>query len=208
MITVLIADDHPPLREGIKQRLERQDDIRVVGEAGTGPELFVLLNDASRSPDVLLLDIRMPEFDILKAIPKIRTRHPKTGILIVSAYDDHTHVNQLLDADVDGYLIKSEDMSTYVRAIRDVAAGRTHFSQRVFGLARATADLTRLSVREMEVLTFVARDATTQEIGASLGISPRTVETHIKRACQKLGVNSRAAAAAKAVQLGYISAID
>lgn len=208
MITVIIADDHPPLREGIKQRLERQTDIRVVGEAGTGPELFSLLHDTSHSPDVLLLDIRMPDFDILQAIPEIRSRCPRTGILIVSAYDDPTHVNQLMDADVDGYLIKSEDMGTYVRAIRDVAAGKTHFSQHIFGVARTTADIARLSPRELEVLTFVARDATTHEIGLRLGISSRTVETHIKRTCQKLGVNSRAAAAAKAVQLGYISAID
>ena len=207
MISVIIADDHPPLREGIKQRLERQPDIRVVGEAGTGHELFAVLSEEP-SASVLVLDIRMPDFEILPAIPKIRTLCPKMGILIVTAHDDPTHINQVIDAEVDGYVVKQEDMSIYATAIREIAAGRTYFSQRVFGVALDNAEIPTSSPRELEVLTLVAKDATTDDIAQRLGISPRTVETHVKRACRKLGVSTRAGAVGKAVQLGYISVLD
>ena len=207
MISVIIADDHPPLREGIKQRLERQADIQVIGEAGDGQELFTLLSEEP-SANVLVLDIRMPDFEILPAIPRIRTLCPKMGILIVTAHDDPTHISQLLAAGVDGYVVKQEDMSIYATAIRDIAAGRTYFSQRVFGVALDTADMPAPSPRELEVLTLVAKDATTDDIAQRLGISPRTVETHVKRACRKLGVSTRAGAVGRAVQLGYINVLD
>ena len=207
MISVAIADDHPPLREGIKQRLERQPDIRVIGEAGTGRELFAMLSEEP-PPNVLVLDIRMPDFEILPAIPKIRTLCPKMGILIVTAHDDPTHINQVINAEVDGYVVKQEDMSIYATAIREIAAGRTYFSQRVVGVALDNAEIPTPSPRELEVLTLVAKDATTDDIAQRLGISPRTVETHVKRACRKLGVSTRAGAVGKAVQLGYISVLD
>ena len=207
MISVIIADDHPPLREGIKRRLEEQPDIRVIGEAGTGPELFAML---SREPlsDVLVLDIRMPDFEAVPAIPGIRTLCPKMGILIVSAHDDPTHINQMMEAEVDGYVVKQEDMSIYATAIREIAAGRTYFSQRVFGVALDNHDAMTPSARELEVLTLVAKDATTDDIAKRLGISPRTVETYVKRICEKLGARTRAGAVGKAVQLGYISVLD
>lgn len=207
MIRVMLADDHPALREGIKQRLERMPEIMVVGEAGSGSELLATL-DGKPSPDVLLLDIRMPDFDIRKAIPRLRAHHPTTRILVVTAYDDQRNISQAIEAGVDGYLVKQEDMAIYAAAIRELAAGRTYFSQRVLGVALDNADMLRPSPRELEVLTWVVKDATTDEIANRLGISPRTVETHVKRACQKLGVTTRAAAVAKATQLGYISALD
>jgi DNA-binding NarL/FixJ family response regulator len=207
MIRVVIADDHPPLREGIKQRLEAQPDIQVVGEAGSGPELFAVLSQ-SPPPKVLVLDIQMPDFDLEKAISELQAQYPTMRILIVSAYDDKRHINQVMDAGVSGYVVKQEDMGIYVTAIREIAAGRTYFSQRVVGIALNTTELPSPSPRELEVLGLVARDATTDDIAYRLGISPRTVETHVKRVCRKLGVNTRAAAVGKAVQLGYINVLD
>lgn len=204
MIRVVIADDHPPLREGIKQRLEQQPNVQVVGEAGTGPELYAVLSQEP-PPDVLVLDIQMPDFEARQAIPEFKARYPKMGILIVTAYGDPRNITQMMDAEVDGYLVKQEDMGTYVRAIREIAAGRTHYSQSVFNVTREYAGITAPSSRELEVLALVTKGATTNEIALQLGISARTVETHLKRVYQKLGVNNRAAAVAKAVQLGHLT---
>jgi DNA-binding NarL/FixJ family response regulator len=205
MIEVVLADDHPPLRAGIRQTLDREQDIRVVGEAGSGPELFTVLAQRS-APTVLLLDIRMPDFDIIEALPRLKLRYPGMRILIVTAHDDRTYISQLLDIGVDGYLIKDEGMGAYVRAVRDVADGRTYFSQRVIGAAvEALEDQASPSPKELQVLALVAQDATSAEIAERLYISPRTVDTHVRRACQKLGVKSRAAAVARAIELGLIT---
>ena len=207
MIRVLIADDHPALREGIRRRLEEQPDIQVVGVAGSGPELFAALSQGL-PPNILVLDIQMPEFDLRQAVKKLQTQYPSMSILVVSAYDDKRHVDQVMEAGVSGYVVKQEDMGIYVAAIRAIAAGRTYFSQQVVGVALDPAERPIPSDRELEVLTLVAKDATTDDIAHRLGISPRTVETHVKRACQKLGVNTRAAAVAKAVHFGFISVMD
>jgi two-component system, NarL family, response regulator NreC len=204
MIDVMIADDHPAFREGIRPRLDRQQDIRIVREASDGPELFALLSE-NPPPDVLLLDISMPGFEVLRAIPRLRVRYPQMKILIVTAHDDEARIRQLIDAGVDGYLIKDEDMDTYVRAVRDVAAGKKYFSQRTFEVAIDSANSSMPSPRELEILALVAQDVTTDEIARRLLISSSTVNTHIARVFRKLGVNSRAAAVAKVVQLGYIT---
>jgi two-component system, NarL family, response regulator NreC len=201
---VMIADDHPAFREGIRPRLDRQQDIRIVREASDGPELFALLSE-NPPPDVLLLDISMPGLEVLRAIPRLRVQYPQMKILIVTAHDDEARIRQLIDAGVDGYLIKDEDMETYVRAVRDVAAGKRYFSQRTFEVAIDSANSSMPSPRELEILALVARDVTTDEIARRLLISSSTVNTHIARVFRKLGVNSRAAAVAKVVQLGYIT---
>lgn len=207
MIKVFIADDHPALRLGIKQRLDQYQDIRVVGEAGSGPELFAALRTPP-PPDVLLLDIDMPEFNILRDLPEIRALCPQTKVLVVTVYDDTGHINQLITAGVKGYVVKQEPMGIYSTAIRELAAGRTYYSQRIMNVKLDIAGQDTPTKREREVLSLAARDATTNEIAAQLGISPNSVQTYIRRAFRKLGVNSRQGAVAKAVELGYISSFD
>jgi DNA-binding NarL/FixJ family response regulator len=204
MIDVMIADDHPVFHEGIRPRLDRQEDIRVVGEASDGPTLFAVLSE-NPPPDVLMLDISMPRFEILQAIPKLRVRHPRMKILIVTAHDDEAWIRRMIDAGVDGYLIKDEDPDIFVRAVRDVAAGKKYFSQRTFEVAIDSADSTVPSARELEILALAAQDITTAEIAKRLLISSSTVNTHFARVYRKLGVGSRTAAVARAVQLGYIT---
>lgn len=207
MITVMIVDDHPVLRDGLKRKLEDESDIRVVGEAGDGHELFAVL-DKKTPPDVLLLDIHMPNFKIMEALPQLQARYPQMKILIITAYDASTSILQLLDAGVDGYLIKYEEKDVYARAVRRVAAGKMYFSQEVFEVKFDEMETPALSDREKEILILIAHDVTTSEIARRLGISRRTVESHIGRACQKLGVSSRPAAVAKAIQLSYIKPFD
>jgi DNA-binding NarL/FixJ family response regulator len=204
MIDVMIADDHPVFHEGIRPRLERQEDIRVVQETNNGPELFATLSE-NPPPDVLMLDIRMPDFEILRAIPRLRVQYPRMKILIVTAHDDEARIRQLIDVGVDGYLIKDENPDTYVRAVRDVAAGKKYFSQRTFEVAIDSAGSSVPSARELEILELAAQDIKTDEIARRLLISSSTVNTHLARVYRKLGVNSRTAAVAKVVQLGYIT---
>jgi DNA-binding NarL/FixJ family response regulator len=201
MIRVVVADDHPPIREGVKQALDREPDIRVVGEAGSGPELETALR---RTPDVLLLDIRMPEFDALAQVPDLRMRYPEMKIIIVTAYESEVFAQRLM-GDVHGYLLKAEGMDAYAKAVQVVTQGRKFFSDRALDLAFNSPEVPKLSPRELEVLKLAAQGLRTTEIAERLFISSRTVETHVDNANDKLGVRNRTAAVAKAIELGLIS---
>ena len=203
MINVIVADDHPLTREGVKQVLNDKPDIRVIGEAGTGPELESALR---RVPDVLLLDIRMPEFDAIKQVPELRARYPQMKIVIMTAYESEFYA-QALTEHVDGYLLKTERMDAFSTAVLEVSKGRKYFSDRALSLAFNSPEIPRLSERELEVLRLAARGLTTAGIAQELFISIRTVDTHIQDACHKLGVHGRTAAVAKAVDLGLISSV-
>ena len=206
MIKILIAEDHPLMREGIKQGLNNAPDIEVVGEVGSGPELFDSLSSGLR-PDILLLDIQMPEFAILEALPQIQTRWPMLKILIVTAHTDRTTMRQMREMGVDGYLAKDEKADVVAKAIRLLASGRPYNSQQMIEVA-LDKKLTDPSPMELRVLTLAARGLATGDIGERLNISPRTVETYVKRVCNKLGVPNRKAAIAKAVQLGLVDVLE
>lgn len=201
MIKVLMADDHPPIRAGIREALNRDPDIEVVAEVADGRALLSALN---LMPDVLLLDIYMPDFDAHTAVPRLRAKFPDIKIVIVTAHDDEANFQRLVK-DVDGYLLKDEDLAVYARAVHDVYAGRTYYSQRVMTIALNGSEVPRLTDRELEVLEMAARGIKSPEIGNRLYISPRTVDAHIASACQKLEAPSRTAAVAKAMELHLIS---
>jgi len=201
MIKVIVADDHPLTREGVKKALNEKSDIRVVGEAGTGPELEAVL---ARVPDVLLLDIRMPEFDAVGQVPELRARFPGMKIVIMTAYESEFYAQTLL-GHVDGYLLKVERMDAFTTAVREVNKGRKYFSDRALNLAFNSPEVPKLSDREQDVLRLAARGLTTAGIAQELFISNRTVETYIQDACHKLGVRGRTAAVAKAMEIGLIS---
>lgn len=202
MIRVVVADDHPPLREGVKHALNSDRGIRVVGEAGSGPELEAALGLA---PDVLLLDISMPDFNAFEQVPRLRARYPEMKIVVVTAYDNETFVQRLM-GEVHGYLLKEEDMDAYARAVLEVSKGRKYFTERALNLALNSPELPRLSERESQVLRLAARGMKTADIAEELFISTRTVDSHVENACQKLGVRNRTAAVAKAIELELISA--
>ena len=206
MLTVAVVDDHPATRLGITTALEKVPDIEAIGEAGSGPELATLLEN--RVPDVLLLDINMPEFHVFKAVRQMQKQYPQMRIIIVTIQEDEMHVCGLVELGVDGYLIKEEPMTEYVKAIRAVSAGGTYFSQRVvpimWGL-NSNGDTPSLTPRELEVLELMATGATADAIAEELFITPRTVTTHASHIYGKLGASNRAAAVRKAIQFGLIS---
>lgn len=206
MISVVMADDHPPFRVGLRQTLEQAPDIRVVEEAGNGPELFAALRK-NPSADVLLLDIEMPGFKVYEAVSQLRAGYPRLKIMIVTVYDDRRYIHRLIDLGVKGYMLKDESLSTYARAIREVGSGGMYFSPRVAAVALAENGRSPiiLSPREAEVLSLAATGLTSVAIGARLGISAKTADTHAERACAKLGVSNRTAAVGRAVELGLIS---
>ena len=206
MLTVAVIDDHPATRLGIISALNEVPDIKVVGEASSGPELAALLRESV--PDVLLLDINMPEFDVSEAVLRMQEQVPQMRIIIVTIHEDEKHVCGLVELGVDGYLIKEEPMTEYVKAIRAVSAGGTYFSQRVvpimWGL-NSNGSTPTLTPRELEVLELMATGAKAEAIAEELFITPRTVTTHATNIYRKLGATNRAAAVRQAIKYGLIS---
>ena len=207
VIRVLLADDHPVVREGLRGMLAAEPDIDVVGEAGSGDEA-VSLGGALR-PDVILMDLRMPDGDGVSAITRIREEQPRARILVLTTYDTDADILRAVEAGATGYLLKDTQRAALVSAIRGAARGETVLAPLVAGrlVSRMrTPPKEALSAREAEVLAQVARGLTNAEIGRVLYISEATVKTHLGRACAKLGVSGRTAAVTKAMQTGALPA--
>lgn len=208
-ISVLIADDHPSHRAGIVMKLNQERDMEVVGEAGTGPELFAKLAKME-TPNIVLLDIQMPGFNVIESIPRLRSAYPAMKILIVTGYADRADICELMDMGVEGYLLKEEPLRIYPTAIRDITAGRYFYSESVtdIWLAERSRKPVRLSRRETEVLQLVADGVTSSEIGRLLSIATKTVDTHVIRLCHKLDANNRPGVVARGYKLGLIKRKD
>lgn len=203
MIRVLVADDHPTLRAGVLQAIKEAPDIEVVGEAGTGPELWNRL--AEVRPDVVLLDLQMPDFEPLQESSRIQELYPDTGIVVLTIFGDQQHVQALVKAGAGGYLLKEEEASTVVRVIRKVAAGKVSYSEDILAKVGRGTTVPPLTKREREVLKLVAQGKTSGQIARELVLVKRTVDFHVENACRKLEVDNRTAAAAKASELELIS---
>ena len=205
MIRVLIVDDHPATRAGVIKAIIGAPDIEVVGELSSARELWAYLEKSV--PDVLLLDLLMPKFDPLVEIRRIRKRYPEMQILIVTFYDTNEFILPLVKMGIAGYLLKEEEMSTYVQAIRDVADGGVFYSKRILPLAvGGGTGAPTLTPREFDVLKLVAQGKTSEQIAAELVVVRRTVDFHVENILRKFGVDNRAAAATKATELNLISA--
>jgi len=205
-IRLLVADDHPVVRDGLRGMLAGQPDLEVVGEAADGAEAVAL---APRlRPDVVLMDLRMPGMDGVDAIRKLRTSFPDARILVLTTFDTDTDVVRASEAGATGYLLKDTPREELVRAIRAAARGEAVLAPAVatklLGQMRAPAPAGALSARELEVLELVARGATNREAGAKLFISEATVKTHLLHVFEKLGVSDRTAAVTTAIERGLL----
>lgn len=204
MVDVFIADDHTMFRDGIKQALENAQDIRVVGEAERGPDLFSKL-ERSKAVDILLLDIRMPDFNVFHAVPRITAEYPNIQIVILTGFPDYAYMHRLPMIGIRGFVLKDETLEQIVRTVRIVASGGTYYNPEVEAVILGEKrDGLRFSPRENEVMYRVAKGMTSAEIGVELHISRKTVDTHIERVGVKLGTRGRPATLHEAGRLGLI----
>jgi DNA-binding NarL/FixJ family response regulator len=205
-IKVVIADDHSLVRQGLRRYLELADDIVIVGEASTGAE--VIAEVERHSPDIALLDIRMPDMDGLEAAATICGKFPDVGVIMLTAYDDRQLVVDAVRAGARGYVLKARDAEHLTQTVRLVAAGNLVIDPNlvvVLADELSTAkqrDRTAetLTEREIEILQLLAFGHTNRDIAAKLFISPDTVKTHLEHIYQKLGATDRTAAVAEAMR--------
>jgi len=205
-IRIIIADDHPVVREGLAGMLAGQPDLEVVAQAEDGAQAVALW--AQHQPDVLLMDLRMPGMDGVQAIEAIQAQRPSAPILVLTTYDSDADIVRAIEAGATGYLLKDTPREELFRAIRAVARGES-----VLASAVATRLMTRmrapaeenLSSREIEVLQLVAKGNNNRDIGKALHISTATVKTHLIHIFDKLGVSDRTAAVTAALEKGIIS---
>jgi DNA-binding NarL/FixJ family response regulator len=208
MIRVLLVDDHMPLRAGTRALLREAADIEVVAEAARGAEALDL--SARLQPDVVLLDIKLPDISGVDVARTLRHELPEIKVLILTAYDYEQYVRTLFAIGVHGYLLKSDSGLELIAAVRAVTRGEQVLSAEIKAhLARATvrsgvAAAGTLSEREREVLTLVGQGARNKEIAQRLAIKTSTVETYISNAMAKLDVHSRSEALRVAIQRGII----
>jgi DNA-binding NarL/FixJ family response regulator len=210
-IKVLLADDHPSMRAGVRGRLEIESDIEVVGEAGTGDEAVRLA--VRLKPDVLLLDMQMPGLTGVEVTRQLQERASKVRILAFSAYENPEFVAAVLAAGAAGYLTKKEPLEALVAAVRGVARGEEGwFSREITAvlirqrLPSVDDPVQMLSTREREVLSLLAQGLSNQQIGERLFISESTVKKHVNNIYFKLEVDSRAEAVAWAWKKGVATA--
>jgi DNA-binding NarL/FixJ family response regulator len=204
-IRVIIADDHPVVRTGLRGMLAGHPDFQVVGEATTGAEAVALT--MRLRPGVVLMDLRMPEKDGVAATTEIKERCPEANVLVLTTYDTDADILRAIEAGATGYLLKDAPREELFRAIRAAARGETVLAPRVatrlMGQVRAPAE-EALSVREIEVLSLVARGSSNREVARQLHISEATVKSHLTHIFGKLGVSDRTAAVTTALKSGIL----
>lgn len=201
-IRILLADDHPSLRTGLASILNAHDNLTVVAEAGSGREALELA--ANTNPDVMILDLRMPDGDGIETTRLLMEKNPESRILILTTYDSEEDIFNALDAGARGYILKDTTSEEIIEAVRQVHAGNRFLPPAV--AARLADRMIRQSLtpRELDVLRLVSRGRTNKEIAAAMFISEETIKSHMKGLFQKLGVHDRAEAVAIALQRGLL----
>lgn len=207
-IRILIADDHPVFRFGLQALLEAEDDTEVIGEATSGPEAVALA--AELDPDVILMDLNMPQLSGLEATRRIMEANPDTAILVITMFDDDS-VIAAMRAGARGYILKGAEGEETLRAIRAVAHGEAIFSPAVAQRMRqfmtrptenSEGPFPELTTREREVLALMAQGLTNTAIAQRLVLSPKTVRNYVSNIFSKLQVSDRAAAIVRARKAG------
>ena len=216
-IKILIADDHAVVREGTRQILEYEPDLKVVAEAANGEEAVRLAG--SSKPDVVVIDIAMPKVDGIEATRQIKALYPNMAVLVLTAYDDDQFVFGLLEAGAAGYLLKSVRGRELIDAVRRIYAGESvlhpTIARKVLnrfvptaGKAGKQESSRVLSGRETEVLQLATRGLSNQEIADELSLSLRTIQAHLGHIFNKLQVSSRTEAVVHALKEGWVSLDD
>ena len=204
-VRLIIADDHPVVRTGLQGMLAGQPDLEVAGEATTGIEAVDLVEKLR--PDVVLMDLRMPEMDGVTAISEIKALQPEVHVLVLTTYDTDADILPAIEAGAAGYLLKDAPREDLFRAIRAAARGEAVLAPgvaaRLMDRMRAPAE-EALTAREIEVLSLVAQGGSNKGIAHRLHISEATVKTHLVHIYDKLGVADRTAAVTTAVQRGIL----
>lgn len=204
-IRLLIADDHPIVRAGLQDVLNSQPDLEVVGEASTGLEAVDLTSRLH--PDVVVMDLRMPEMDGVEAIAQIKARHPNVQILVVTTYDSDADILPAIETGATGYLLKDTPRKELFEAIRKSAQGKpvltSSVAARLMERMRGPVE-EALSTREIEVLKLVAKGARNRKIAEKLYITEATVKSHLIHIFGKLGVSDRTEAVTKALDRGIL----
>jgi DNA-binding NarL/FixJ family response regulator len=209
-IRILIADDHGVVREGLRAVLGSESDMEVVGEAATGKE--VVARAAELRPDVILMDIQMPELNGIEATRRILEANPGVGVVVLTMFEDDDSVFSVMRAGARGYVLKGAPPSEILKVVRAVAAGEAHFgpeiARRLMSFfsepsPASTQDIfPELSAREVEILDLIAQGHTNAKIAARLYLSPKTVGNHISHIFTKLQVADRAQAIIRAREAG------
>ena len=209
MINVVLAEDHSTVREGLKILVNQEPDMTVVGEAGDGAAAISAVR--ANKPDVVVMDIAMPEMNGLKATRKLKAEFPNIKVLTLTRHNDDSFLGQLLTAGVDGYILKQSAPSDLIDAIRAVSAGGSYIDRTLTGrvlrgfAGDAASELDGdVSTREMEVLRLVAWGYTIKEIASQLGLSVKTIEAAKSSAMKKLDMKNRIDIVQYAIAHGWL----
>ena len=192
-VRVLLADDHAVVRSGIRNALQELPELETVGEVGDGPSLLAALDELQ--PDLLLIDVTMPDFEPVSAIRQIRARYATMKVLVVSAYDDDVYVQGLLGAGVNGYHLKDQPLSDLRLAVERVLDGERWISssliEKLLSYSEPCAPPLTLTSRQREILHLLQQGLDNQSIAREIGLSVKTVENHLTRIYRQLDVQSR-----------------
>jgi two-component system, NarL family, response regulator LiaR len=207
MLRVLLAEDHLIVRQGVKLYLQNKG-VEIVGEATNGREAVEMARNLH--PDVVIMDIHMPELTGIEATRRIRHEFDDIHILVLTAYDEPSYIHALLDAGADGYILKTAELSEMYRALEEITVGKKAFDPALLRKAvqfeQSQTELAEtLTEREKDVLIQAAKGQTNKEIGQALFVSDRTVQGHLQNVYQKLGVATRTEAVTKALSLHLIT---
>lgn len=200
-IKVMLVDDHALIREGIKQILELEDDIVVVGQAGDGEEAFEKANVVK--PEVILLDINMPSLNGIETLRKFKDLGIESKIIMLTIHEDREYIMKTLRLGADGYILKDSSADSFIQGVRDVVNGKQYIQPKIADLAnlcsnKDNSDLDRinsLTKREYEVLTLIAEGLNNKDIALKIFISEKTVKNHVSNIFKKLNLNDRVQAA-------------
>ena len=202
-LRVLVVDDHPLMRIGLRARIDAEPDMEVVAEAGDGPNAIAAY--AAHKPDITLLDLRLPGMDGPQIITVIRQADPGAKIIILTTYDADEDVYRAVQAGARGYLLKGTFAEGILEAIRNVHAGRRLIAPEVAARLADRVSSPSLTSREVAVLELVAKGMSNKEIGAALFVSETTIKYHLKNIYAKLGASDRTEAALVATQRGILT---